>query len=437
VFGILGVVKFSFKVTLMMEFLEMFKGVQEARSVLDAEPKKVEATAQRRLRFILNEAYRKVPFYSKRFRSKGITLDDVKNTDDLSKLPILTRKNVQDNWEQMLNQDFRPNECFLKTTSGSTGEQVVCLFDPKGWYHLEGIALRGQFRGGLKLGHKVSIVTSHSIARNGFYKILSRIGRLRYASVFDDVPTTLSSLHSFGPHVLKTYPSFLRAATETSETFHCPLIFSMSEVLDQAVREHVETVFDARIIDLYGAVEFTSIAWECNVSSLYHLDADAVVVEAVKLDSDIPANPGEPARILVTGLLNRAMPLIRYDIGDIAVLTDDECSCGVKLPLMSRIEGRRVDCIRLPSGRLISPYILTEWIRELVGIRQYQIIQEERNRIVVKIVPRHDFDEKLTTEWTNHFSEIFGEHVTVEPELVSSISLEKRAKYRYVMSKVN
>lgn len=415
----------------------MFKGIHEARSILDAEPKKVEAIAQRRLRFILNEAYRKVPFYSKTFRSRGITSDDVKNTDDLSKLPILTRKNVQENRAQMLNEDFRPNDCILKTTSGSTGEQVACLFDPKGWYHLEGIALRGQLQGGLKFRHKAAVVTSQSFVSNKFYKILSRLGRLRYVSVFDDVATTLFSLHNFRPHVLKTYPSFLRAATETSEVFRCPLVFSMSEVLDQGLREHVGATYDARIIDLYGAVEFTSIAWECGASSLYHLDADAVVIEALKLDSDIPANPGEPARVLVTGLLNRAMPLIRYEIGDIAVLTDDECSCGVKLPLMSRIEGRRVDCIRLPSGRLISPYVLTEWIRELVGIRQYQIIQEERNRIAVKIVPRHGFDEKSIADWTSHFSELVGEHVTVEPEVVTSISVEKRAKYKYVMSKVN
>jgi phenylacetate-CoA ligase len=422
----------------MMEFLEMFKGIHEARSLLDAQPKRVEAIAQRRLRFIINEAYRKVPFYSKTFRSRGITSDDVKNTDDLSKLPILTRKNVQENQAQMLNGDFRPNECFLKSTSGSTGEQVACLFDRKGWYHLEGIALRGQIQGGLKLRHKVAVVVApHSILRNNFYRILSRLGRLRYASVLDDVPTTLSSLHGFGPHVLKTYPSFLWAATETSETFHCPLIFSMSEVLDQSLREHVESAFDARIIDLYGAVEFTSIAWECGVSSLYHLDADAVVVEAVKLDSDIPANPGEPARVLVTGLLNRAMPLIRYELGDIAVLTDDECNCGVKLPLMSRIEGRRVDCIRLPSGRLISPYVLTEWIRELVGVGQYRIIQEERNRITVKIVPSRGFEENRITGWTSHFSELVGEQVAVEPEVVSSLSMERGAKYKYVMSKVN
>lgn len=416
----------------------MLSGMREARSMLKAKPKKVEAIAQRRLQFILNEAYRKVPFYSKTFRSIGLTSDHIKNTADLPKLPILTREDVLENQAQLLNVDFRRNECVLKTTSGSTGEQVVCLFDPKAWYHLEGIALRGQLQGGLKLKHKVAaVVTPHSIARNNLYRCLSRLGRLRYSSVLEDAATTLSSLNSFGPDVLKTYPSFLRAAIETDAIFHCPLIFSMSEVLDQGLRKRVDAAFGARIIDLYGAVEFTSIAWECRVGSFYHLDADAVVVEAVKLELDSPANPGEPARLLVTGLLNRAMPLIRYELGDVAVLSDDECSCGCKLPLMERIEGRRVDCIRLPSGRLVSPYALTEWIRETIGVRQYQIVQEGRNKILVKIVPYPGFEEMLITKGAKRFSEIAGENVTIELEVVSSILIERPGKYKYVRSNVN
>ena len=290
----------------------------------------------------------------------------------------------------------------------------------------------------MKLKHKVAVVvTPDDIACNVFYRGLSRLGRLKYKSVLEDVAATLSSLRSFGPDILKAYPSFLKAAIETNVAFHCPLVFSMSEVLDQGLRNEVNAALGARIIDLYGAVEFTSIAWQCSASSLYHMDADAVVVEAVKLNSDSPANPGEPARVLVTGLVNRAMPLIRYDLGDIVVMSDDECSCGVKLPLIERIEGRRIDCIRLPSGRLISPYVLTRWIRELVGIRQYRIIQEERDRISVKVVPRPGFDEKLMTKWMSRFSEIVGENVTVKAEVANSISIEKPGKYKYVISNVN
>ena len=130
------------------------------------------------------------------------------------------------------------------------------------------------------------------------------------------------------------------------------------------------------------------------------------------------------------------MPLIRYELGDIAVLSDDECGCGVKLPIMKRIEGRQVDCIRLPIGRLVSPYTLTEIIRHFNGIKQYQIVQEESDRILVKIVPRPGFEDKVTADWPPRF-ELVGDTVTIEPQVVSSISVGNHGKYKYVSSKVN
>jgi phenylacetate-CoA ligase len=421
-----------------MEFAEMLRGIYEAKSVLKAKPEKVESLAQKRLHFILSLAYQKIPFYSKIFRSRGITPDDIKNADDLALLPVLRRRDLIENQKEMLNTDFRPDECFVKTTSGSTGEPVVLLFDPDDWYRYEGIALRGQLQGGLRFRHKVAVVgTPATLAQNQFYRMLSQLGRLRYGSVADDVGVVLSSLRNFRPHVLKTLPSFLRVATEKGANFRCPLVFSMSEVLDQSLRKEVESDLGASIINLYGSIEFRSIAWECSYSSLYHLDADAVVVEAVKFDSDSPANPGEPARILVTGLLSRAMPLIRYELGDMVVLSDDECSCGVELPLIERIEGRQLDCIRLPSGRLISPYVLSEWVKELGAIKQYQVIQQERDRISVKIVPVRAFDEELIHRWSSRLGEIVGEEVTVEPVVVSSIPIERPGKYKYVMSRVS
>jgi phenylacetate-CoA ligase len=430
--------KASFRIASLMGFPEMLSGIHEAKTILKAAPKKIEAIAQRRLQFIISEAYRKVPFYSKTFRSIGITPADIKAAADLQKLPILKRSDVLENPTQMLNVEFQPNQCMRITTSGSTGQPVVCLFDPKAWYHLEGIALRGQFQGGLRLRHRVAVVViPRSIALNKFYRSLSRFGRMRYASVFDDVETILSSLVTFRPHVLKTYPSFLRSAIEIGAPFHCPLVFSQSEDLEEGLRRQVEAAFNAKLINLYGAVESTSIAWECRVSSLYHIDADSVVVEAVKLNSDSPANPGEPARVLITGLLNRAMPLIRYELGDIVVLSDDECNCGVKLPLMTRIEGRKADCIRLPTGRLISPYTLTDIVRHINAIRQFQIIQEERNKISVKIVPRPGFENKVISDWLGGLQEVVGENVKIEPQVVDSISMERREKHRYVISKVS
>ena len=118
------------------------------------------------------------------------------------------------------------------------------------------------------------------------------------------------------------------------------------------------------------------------------------------------------------------------------VFSQGECECGVNLPVLKRIEGRRVDCIRLPSGRLISPYVCTEWVHEITGVRHFQIVQVERDRIIAKLVPRNGFDDTILSEWANRFSKIVGEEVMVEPEIVESIELERPGKYNYVMSRV-
>ena len=194
---------------------------------------------------------------------------------------------------------------------------------------------------------------------------------------------------------------------------------------------------DRRIIDLYDSVEFPSIAWQCRTGPLYHLDSDVVAVESLKLHSDSPAELGERGRIVVTGLINHAMPLIRYSIGDIGILTNEECGCGVKLPLMKSIEGRLLDCIRLPSGRLISPYVLIKWMSaHTTGIKQYQIIQEQKDKLLVKVLLDPKVPKETLTKLALNLRQLITEPVIVETQAVNSIPEETSGKYRIVSSKV-
>ena len=107
-----------------MDFVDFFTGLREARSGLYAKSEAIETLAEKRLRFIVDEAYRRVPYYANVFRSRGITSHDVRGFNDLRKLPILTKRDVQENYSQLINQDLRPDQCFRKSTSGSTGEPV-------------------------------------------------------------------------------------------------------------------------------------------------------------------------------------------------------------------------------------------------------------------------------------------------------------------------
>jgi phenylacetate-coenzyme A ligase PaaK-like adenylate-forming protein len=428
---------------LTMNLSGLISGIREAKWGLKADRKELEAVSERRLRSIIENAYREAPFYSSVFRSKEITPEQIRNADDLSKLPVITNTDVIDNWNIMYSRAIEADKCIWNRTSGTTGQPTAFLHDPHTFYRLMGISLRGQINGGLKAKHRVALVRpsllgTPTLLSHNLYRLLSLFRKVKFWATSDDVRETLRGLHKFAPDVLKTYPHFLRLATRHEEEFSCPLIFTDSEILDIDTRKTIEEAFGSRIVDLYTSVEFPSIAWECPTSSLYHIDSDAVLVESLKLHSDAPADSGERSRLVVTGLINHTMPLIRFWLGDIGVLTDEKCSCGVKLPLMKSIEGRAVDCITLPSGRVISPYALIKWMSaHSVGIKQYQIIQESRNRLVLRVVLDSRTEKETLTGLTTALTKLIVEPVVVEAKVVDSINRGPYSKERIVLSRVS
>src|SRR5207244_11937336 len=114
---------------------------------------------------------------------------------------------------------------------------------------------------------------------------------------------------------------------------------------------------------------------ECPEHSGLHVNADGVLIEIVA--GGRPAPPGTPGAIVVTDLSNFAMPLIRYQIGDVGVLADRACPCGRGLPLLESIEGREADYVVTADGRLVSGISLTENFALMVpGIAHLQNQQE-------------------------------------------------------------
>ena len=126
--------------------------------------------------------------------------------------------------------------------------------------------------------------------------------------------------------------------------------------------------------DVYGAVEFGDIAWECERHEGYHVNADCLVVELLR--DGRPALQGEAGEVVCTSLQSYAMPLIRYRLGDEGVFSTDRCGCRRGLPLLKVISGRADDCIHLPDGGLISPRALVSALAYIEGVRQYRIAQE-------------------------------------------------------------
>jgi phenylacetate-CoA ligase len=128
------------------------------------------------------------------------------------------------------------------------------------------------------------------------------------------------------------------------------------------------------------------------------------------------------------------MPLIRYKLGDIAILSSEKCSCGRGLPLIKQIVGREDDFIILPSGKKISPRMINV-IENIPGVSSYRTIQETRERILVKIVKGKEFSKKTVYEVQKQIKlGCLGENIEVEVEIVKEIQRASRGKIRTVVS---
>jgi phenylacetate-CoA ligase len=153
-------------------------------------------------------------------------------------------------------------------------------------------------------------------------------------------------------------------------------------------------------------------------------------MEVVK--GDEPVLPGEQGEIVVTNLMNYAMPLIRYRVGDIGTLGKEPCSCGRGLPLLKSIEGRKADCFTLPGNRLVTPRTIMTTIQGTPGVSRYQAVQESTTEVRIELMGRDDLVSK--NELAARCREVLGQGVSVEVSVTDRKNV--RAKFRPVISRL-
>jgi len=128
------------------------------------------------------------------------------------------------------------------------------------------------------------------------------------------------------------------------------------------------------------------------------------------------------------------MPFIRYKIGDLGEPSDEECSCGRGLPLMKSVHGRTTDIIVASNGNCLS--VFDTPLCEMPHIRQYQIIQEKHDELIIRIVKGPNYTEKDTERIINTLKQYLGNDVNLHIDFLSFIPNSKSGKRKFVISKV-
>jgi len=209
-------------------------------------------------------------------------------------------------------------------------------------------------------------------------------------------------------------------------------IFTTAEILDSNTRQLINSAFGVEVVDLFGCIEVNRTAWECSEHCGYHLDVDSVITEFIHEKENVSA--GEKGNIVYTSLYNYAMPLIRYEVGDVGIPSDELCSCGRCLPLMKSIEGRHDDFIVLQNGKLVSPRVLSLIIKHTDGIIEYQLIQESLCSVVMFVKISTNIQEKYIHELKQKIENSLDNEVVVEIKVVDEIKRGLTGKVRSIIS---
>lgn len=266
------------------------------------------------------------------------------------------------------------------------------------------------------------------------------LDNMRWYNAFDMGEEEMSAFHRamtrFRPHLIVAYAGSLQVYTRFLKSIGAvpgyPLtgLISSAEVLTQAGREEIREYFQRPIYDRYGNREAGAIGAECEAHGGLHVNEHDFVVE---IDSVDPFK--EPGPLLITYLANRAMPLIRYDTGDLAVWAKGECSCGRTTPRLARVVGRQADTIRTAHGRLIHGEFFTHVLYGAEGVREFQFVQETMHRYCLRVVAdriRPEFE----AQWRKKIEPMLGEGAGFRVELVDSIPVLASGKRRFTLSEV-
>ena len=297
----------------------------------------------------------------------------------LQQFPILTKPCVQAGQGRLLSNEMSDDELHQSQTSGSTGEPTKTWFDKHCWMIVKhGLKARRIIncvrRPGLRL-LALSEDSSNSSMPLTKLPLKKRFVDIEHIPLETPAEVAVAKMARYQPNMLQGYPSILEYISDTAEETGLTLpkvshVFTSSELLTNSTRRKLEEAFCAKVVDVYGSTEFKEIAVQCRAGR-YHVNFESVYVEAV-------ADPTtQRKRLLITSLLNRAMPLIRYDIGDFGDIGTGRCECGRDGPYVTTLDGRHGEILRFPGGAVLSGYVLTMAIENYEEIRSFCIIHRQ------------------------------------------------------------
>lgn len=396
----------------------------------------------KKLRALINHAYENVPYYHQVFRERKLYPEDIRTTNDLKKLPILTKELIKENFpDNIVAKSIPVKQRMVTASSGSTGEPLQYYITKKAWGFAIACTLRGWYWMGYQLGDKY-VKLSQNPRDSQNKKIQDRIFRCKYLFsqqlTNENFKNIIDEIQKYQPLIIRGYPDpmmFLAryAKDHGIKAFNDLIaITTTGNILFNGARDLIENQFSCKIFDAYSC-EGGATAFECPTHDCYHSSMEYAISEIISDGEEVGG--GERGQLISTDLMNYSVPFIRYDSQDVLIKGDHQCSCGRSLLTIKKIVGRNNDILVTPSGKYLIVHNFTGYFEWIESVDKFQIIQDEMSHININLVVNDKFNKKIEEEIILYWQNYIGKDVQIDINIVDDIPLLPSGKRRFLIRK--
>jgi phenylacetate-CoA ligase len=436
----------------------------------------------KKLREILSHASGCVPFYRERFREIGLTPGDIQDLDDLLRIPPTTKEDVMMGFPEGITAEGMDRKGWKYVATSGTTRQIMGIHDRSKTVVNWAAGLRAhKLAGNHDVGKRWMEIPPHMctnicgindsrekeslFSRKGFSLLLKgnwrgfgqhsydyfhgrrqdiyrRVSLPSFGSEGTNLPEEelrayLRSISEYEPYLLEGLPLYLYALAKflAKSKMAAPrvgVIKPFGGSMTPRMREVIREGFDCPVFDTYGCSEMGFIACDCEKHDGLHLFMDLYHVEVCR--NGKLAEPGELGKLYITDLTNRAMPWIRYDVGDVGRYFLDDHGCGRK-SMRLQVEGRVEDTLTNSMGEFFTNDRTFDFFHGLKEVDNFQLVEKAKGVFDLLLVPREGDDgfdkERIAAE----FRSFFDANASVKAFTVKSIKAEDGGKFRFVKSR--
>lgn len=374
--------------------------------------KRLEELKKERLKRIVKYCYEKIPFYKKRFKEAGLSPDDIKTLEDITRIPFTMKDDLRRNWPYGMLATGMTDLITIHCSSGTTGMPTSALYTKHDVFNVWAKVMAREYAMmGLKKGDIMQVAYGYGLFTGGlgYHYGALEIGVIALPISSGETERQLRLAQELKTTAVACTPTYAIYLGEYAREMGIDPVKDLrwkcgslgAEPWTEELRTRIEGLLDIEAFDTYGLSEIIGpgVGHECDQHNGDHFFEDHFLTEVIDPETGEPVPEGERGELVYTTLTKEAMPLLRFRSGDLVPWwTTEECECGRTLMRVGKVIGRTDDMVKV-RGVKFWPSTVEYALLSVKGASQHFRVLIERPEVLdvmtVEVEPTKELHDEV------------------------------------------